>query len=88
MTILTAERPRVLSPMHLLVISVVLMRKWQLLPASRDSPIACASHTISNEVASRLKVRCTGGEPLDRDSLIGNVDGMKIKGNVHASGKK
>ena len=76
MTNLTAERPRVLSHMHLLAVSVVLMRKWQLLPASRDSPIACASHTIWNEVGSRLKVRCTGGEPLDRDSLIGNVDAI------------
>ena len=55
MTNLTAERPRVLSHMHLLVISVVLMTKRQLLPASRDSPVACVSHTISNEVASRLK---------------------------------
>ena len=61
MTTLTAERPRVLSHLHLLVISVVLMREWQLLPASRDSPVACASHTNSNEVASRLKKDAQAG---------------------------
>ena len=33
-------------------------------------------------------MRCTGGERLDRDSLIGNVDGMKIKENVYASRKR